>query len=379
MHKDEDEEDKEPEEELVPEEGEGGEEKANESGSEEEGGKGKKKGKQAKSSARKAKPKSEKKPKKEPKPRVVFRKGKYNDRIEAIVEKSEQRESDDSEIKADCCVKCTNKEFIRAALSGNQKLMEKLLQSECKVSTLLEKWGIDYDPTALEILFTSKNKEVFIKYLEELNVSTRRIRFTSPKQCLLQEIQTGYNAKYAYGVVTRKVQMGRGGKEGNNAFAYDVADDYEDSYNQDLYLLDRVLEIEDMDPELLDIMELKWPDFANLLRERAAIAVRCGNVKVAAHIIKKLFENQGYGYNQLHYEVLSCKQPSELTPFKPQSVTKKPLGKMIVFPIHCAAINANQDILQNLIDKVDGDTSQKDELGRRAVHYAAVCEGPGPL
>lgn len=40
--------------------------------------------------------------------------------------------------------------------------------------------------------------------------------------CSLKEIQTGYNDKYAYGTRTRKVQLGRGGREGNNAFVYDL-------------------------------------------------------------------------------------------------------------------------------------------------------------
>lgn len=42
-------------------------------------------------------------------------------------------------------------------------------------------------------------------------------------ECSLKEVNTGYNDKYAYGVRTRRVMLSRGGREGNNAFAYDLA------------------------------------------------------------------------------------------------------------------------------------------------------------
>lgn len=51
---------------------------------------------------------------------------------------------------------------------------------------------------------------------------SKKLKFASAPQCSLKEINTGYNDKYAYGVATRKVAMGRGGREGNNAFVYDL-------------------------------------------------------------------------------------------------------------------------------------------------------------
>lgn len=33
---------------------------------------------------------------------------------------------------------------------------------------------------------------------------------------------TGFNSKFAYGVFTRKLNMSRGGREGNNAFLQDI-------------------------------------------------------------------------------------------------------------------------------------------------------------
>lgn len=64
-----------------------------------------------------------------------------------------------------------------------------------------------------------------------------------------------------------------------------------------MYLVDRLLEIEDADPEFIDLFQLKQSDYQSFFTERVAVAVRCGNQKMAAHLIKKMYENQGYGYN----------------------------------------------------------------------------------
>ena len=48
---------------------------------------------------------------------------------------------------------------------------------------------------------------------------------TTNPVCKLKEIDTGYNNKFAYGVQTRKVAVSRGGREGNNAFVYDLQSD----------------------------------------------------------------------------------------------------------------------------------------------------------
>ena len=55
--------------------------------------------------------------------------------------------------------------------------------------------------------------------------SIGKIKLGVTPRCSLKEVNTGYNDKYAYGVRTRKVAMSRGGREGNNAFVYDLNQD----------------------------------------------------------------------------------------------------------------------------------------------------------
>ena len=49
-----------------------------------------------------------------------------------------------------------------------------------------------------------------------------------------------------------------------------------------------------------------------------------------------------------------------------------------LLPLHCAAINPNTKYLQKLFAVVP-DYQVKDCRGRKLIHYAAACEGSGPL
>ena len=49
-----------------------------------------------------------------------------------------------------------------------------------------------------------------------------------------------------------------------------------------------------------------------------------------------------------------------------------------IMPLHCAAINPNVKYLQKLFAVVP-DYQVKDNKGRKLIHYAAACEGAGPL
>ena len=76
--------------------------------------------------------------------------------------------------------------------------------------------------------------------------------------------------------------------------------------------------------------------------------------------------------------MLTLNDASKLQKFKGVSVTKKTYGQTVVMPIHCAAINPNPDILKALLE-IRPEYSIADEILRKPVHYAAACEGPGPL
>lgn len=49
-----------------------------------------------------------------------------------------------------------------------------------------------------------------------------------------------------------------------------------------------------------------------------------------------------------------------------------------ITPLHCAAINPNPKYLATLL-AATGTRTITDKNGWQPIHYAAVCEGPGPL
>lgn len=129
---------------------------------------------------------------------------------------------------------------------------------------------------------------------------------------------------------------------------------------------------------MIDMLRVAFPFLDSSIESHISTCVRAGNYKLAGHLIGDLFKRGGYGYNKLHQEVLTLTDPSELTPFKKTSTIKKTLGKAIVTPIHCAAINPNPEILKSLLESSQ-EFSVPDEKLRKPVHYAAVCEEDGPL
>lgn len=75
-------------------------------------------------------------------------------------------------------------------------------------------------------------------YLNFLENQNKEFSYGHNEEIGLKNVDTGYNSKYAYGVATRKVNLGRGCREGNNAFIYDCAE--EDAFSE--YMIQNILE-----------------------------------------------------------------------------------------------------------------------------------------
>lgn len=300
-------------------------------------------------------------------------KGKQNTRIEEIPEICEQMESKSNEIQSSCCIKCTNKETVRAAYTQNFKLLKSLLTSENTLSTFFERWGPERSMNSIELIFKNNDKKAFKELISAIKSTKPDYKFSYLPNFSMKQVDTGFNDKYAYGVKTRRVAAGRGGKEGNNALVYDRNSEQHFSMNSLEKLVETCNNI-----EMFDMLRASFPELANNLDSHIATCVRAGNYKLAGYLITDLFKRGGYGYNKLHEEVLTLDDPTKLTPFKRVSTMKKTLGDKIITPIHCAAINPNPDILKSLLDS-SSEFSVPDEKQRKPVHYAATCQTDGPL
>lgn len=104
-----------------------------------------------------------------------------------------------------------------------------MINSVNKISHLFERWGPENDFNALEVLFRRGDLGMLRKFAKACK-ERGKLKFSGMPECSLKEINTGYNDKFAYGVRTRKVALARGGREGNNAFVYDLANEGEWSH-----------------------------------------------------------------------------------------------------------------------------------------------------
>lgn len=106
--------------------------------------------------------------KKAPKMPTVFKKGKWNPDIQVLkVEKYLEAESDEPFF--DCCIRCNNKNVIRAAETNNKKLLKKCIHETKKISSLTAFWGCENTVTALNLIIR-KNQHEMLEILLHPNV-----------------------------------------------------------------------------------------------------------------------------------------------------------------------------------------------------------------
>ncbi|CAD8079248.1 unnamed protein product [Paramecium primaurelia] len=293
-----------------------------------------------------------------------FIRGKVNPNYRELRNISDQYEGPSSKFHDYTSIIMNNKELIRAARTGNKKLLEDIFDNSQKISCLYTRWGPENEINALELIFQRQDKAMLLSFIKSIG----KIKLGVTPRCSLKEVNTGYNDKYAYGVRTRKVAMSRGGREGNNAFVYDLNQD--DTFGP--YQIERLMKIE-TDPELFGLMIAQLGN-EHSYYEMIAIAVRCGNWRTAGYLVQQAMEKgHMYGYNQVHVDVLNHTSASRIGNIKKPSATKKTIGMYLITPIHCSAINPNHGCLQKLLD-ISQEFNILDEIHRKPVHYAAVSQ-----
>jgi len=164
-------------------------------------------------------------------------------------------------------VKLNNKNLIRAAATGNTQLLKTLLSTKDFISSVFDIWGPESNYSLIEYFFKNQDKEgleTLLTALREKNPQ-EKIKFAYPPAVGLKRVTTGSNSIFAYGTRVRKVNMGRGGREYNNAFADDI------ELKQDLneITMNNILRI-DTNPELLGLMRAHNNNWQNEIDNRFA-------------------------------------------------------------------------------------------------------------
>lgn len=326
-----------------------------------------------------------------PKKPTTFKKGKWNPDIDQETIEVEM-EMEKSEVWTCCCLRCSNRNPIRAAMSNDIKLMKLCLEDKENVRNVNSEWSSHNSTTAFQVAIQNGNTKMVELMLrppyekkkgfnvEQLisNVYTNR---KNPEPYLLNFIDSGNVSNMAYGARIRKVQMTRGNRQGNNAFidqkqvhasAQSIQNlSYNDGFLTELGLTHSIT------PSIVKI--LLNSGLADTFIGNLEYFLYCGNRLLSLMIVEKFYKKDNYGFNELHFKVLEANKVEDLPEgFRVQSIHKKATTAHAITPLHFACINPNSEILEALLNK-GGDINCLDNRGRYPVHYAAACGSPENL
>ena len=79
---------------------------------------------------------------KAPKRPTEFKKGRWNPDVE-LIEVEKYKESPENELYLECCIRCNNKNIIRAVHAESEKLLKKGIDAKNKISLLNAFWSPD--------------------------------------------------------------------------------------------------------------------------------------------------------------------------------------------------------------------------------------------
>ena len=329
------------------------------------------------------------KPKKPKKMPTEFKKGKWNPNI-SLIDTDKYREAGDDQVFLDCCIRCNNKNIIRAAVTGNTVLLMKGINHKDNIASLTAYWSPEVKLTAMDYIVTGNNHDMLelllhpklkvpvLSTYEQERATFYRDRVRNP-QYLMDVVDTGMVSHMAYGTRVRKVQATRGNRQGNNAFM-----EYEDNqvgspvdYSVSEDFLRRVMYTHTVTVETLQQIFKLHPQIEVYLQSYAYEAVRAGNMPMAHYLIQSMQKHPNFGFNQLHVEVLSDQGDLGDKVLR-ASCTKKANTNKDITPLHCACINPDPKYLKALLD-AGPDVNTVDADLRKPVHYAAACASSEPL
>ena len=285
----------------------------------------------------------------------------------------------------DCCLACNEKNIFRAIKTNDKELFVKCLKSTDKISSIDYKMQIVGNIKPIQYIIKEKNKKLYTEFVN-YQKNPIKLRVNIPKD-KLSFLNSGKSNVFTFGFNTRPIGLSRGNKLGNNAF---VINDYRNedfSTGYDLAIR-KFMRYPDDDQSYLfhddeDFLnfntfakhqELKDYEINSLLNEN----IDKGNISIVEYLMSVFTSKEVYNYNKLHQLVTSQKPGAEknLDIKNKMSINKN--NTLHVTPVHLACINPNSKILEELLNN-GGETEFQDNMGRKAISYAATCKGPEPL
>ncbi|XP_073244839.1 poly [ADP-ribose] polymerase tankyrase-like isoform X3 [Porites lutea] len=274
---------------------------------------------------------------------------------------------------------------IKAVLVNDMEMLKSAIENRQEVFTVHWPRSPEIQLAAVHYALLNQNHEALKLLLKELHEEKPpELKRHNQPTVSLNHMDTGTYNFYTFGHAVRELYSSRGSREGNNAFLEDDKRFHRTKGygTSDLlpFCFKKGVPLETVKVLLNEMTILEKSTLHEV--EQGGIdevwhAIRSGNRKLAGYFVSKGVDKFGFGFNFLHKEVL-LNDSEELTSFRSQSVKKKPVENKTILPIHAACINPNGDYLKALLNSVP-EHSIPDRDGFKPIHYAAACEGPGPL
>ena len=311
-------------------------------------------------------------------------KGKYNLLIHPM-KKSKYLKDPSKNIFNECCINCSNRNCYRAVITKNYELMENCIKSKDNISGIFSpiyKNG----PNPIEKAIENNDEKMIEIMLNYLTQNKKEIRCI-PEQSQIKHIETGETNVYMFGVKTRKLNATRGNKMGNDALINDDPNYLNDENNKSNIekSITKSLLTKNHNEKLIEFIkaiiinpvsltETLYFDFSEYIH----LSLLSGNKEISSYLLNQVQGNYNYGFNSLHSDVLNLKNPNDIKIKVKTSLTKKPQTNLGVTPMHVACINPDTRFIQKLVE-LGGDWNCLDLENKKPFHYAACCEGEGPL
>ena len=115
--------------------------------------------KKRKVGAGKSKAEKPAKPIKGPKRPTEFKKGKWNPGVE-LVDMDKHLEHPETKLFDECCIRCNNRNIIRAAHTGNHKVLKDGIAAKTMISSLTAYWSPECKVTGLDLIIMKNQHEL---------------------------------------------------------------------------------------------------------------------------------------------------------------------------------------------------------------------------
>ncbi|KAJ3141779.1 hypothetical protein HDU90_006124 [Geranomyces variabilis] len=278
----------------------------------------------------------------------------------------------DNEPDVSCCGGCSTREYIRAVETGNVELLKACLACRDKIP----RWTHSTSPNlpylnAMYAAYASNNLAAAKLLHEDSGPRVSAPRGTG-------RASTGYVSRSTFGHAIAKLNESRGNREGNAAFESEpVHDPLLGQANHDDIDTGMLLGFTAMTPETFDYHLLQDQDCAQHAVYHAAAS---GALEMTAHLVTELTRMDGWGFNELHNNVLKGPDGGGLGTYRKNQILKKSVGNYRITPLELAAINPHTSHMEELYRQLSAsENSEPDDRGRTVVHFASGARTPAAL